>query len=167
MSTTKRTTKRRSRPTWAKLRNLLLERREQLLAQIDGELADSREDPLGARYGDIADQASDTLYSELAHGFAEIASANLRMIDNALMKIDDKTYGCCEACGNPIPEARLRVLPFAELCVQCKRQEEEEADGPPASPYSTPLHPGKGVSGTRSRRVSPTRPRRSPRPRRA
>ena len=141
MSTTKRPTRKRSRPSRAKLRKTLLERREQVLAQIDGEIEDSRDDPLGARYRDVADQASDALYSELAHGFAEIASANLRMIENALGKIDDKTYGHCEACGEPIAEARLRVLPFAELCVQCKREEEDEANGTGVSPVSAPVHP--------------------------
>ena len=44
------------------------------------------------------------------------------------MKIDEGTYGTCEGCGSPIPPARLRLLPFAELCVTCQREEEEAAD---------------------------------------
>jgi DnaK suppressor protein len=41
-------------------------------------------------------------------------------IDRALAKIDAGTYGTCERCGQPIPEARLEALPHAALCVACK-----------------------------------------------
>ncbi len=41
-------------------------------------------------------------------------------IDDALKKIERKTYGGCERCHQPIPKARLRALPFARLCVACK-----------------------------------------------
>jgi len=41
-------------------------------------------------------------------------------IDFALVAIDAKTYGACENCGQPIPKARLRALPYARLCVACK-----------------------------------------------
>jgi DnaK suppressor protein len=48
------------------------------------------------------------------------ASAAVEEIDDALRKIDRKTYGGCERCYQPIPKARLRALPFARLCVACK-----------------------------------------------
>jgi DnaK suppressor protein len=41
-------------------------------------------------------------------------------IDDALRKIERKTYGGCERCYQAIPKARLRALPFARLCVACK-----------------------------------------------
>ncbi len=41
-------------------------------------------------------------------------------IDDALRKIERKSYGGCERCFQPIPKARLRALPFARLCVACK-----------------------------------------------
>ena len=41
-------------------------------------------------------------------------------IDDALRRIDRKTYGACERCHQPIPKARLRALPYARLCVACK-----------------------------------------------
>ncbi len=41
-------------------------------------------------------------------------------IDDAMRKIDRKSYGGCERCFQPIPKARLRALPFARLCVACK-----------------------------------------------
>ncbi len=48
------------------------------------------------------------------------ASAAVEEIDDALRKIDRKTYGGCERCHQAIPKARLRALPFARLCVACK-----------------------------------------------
>ncbi len=41
-------------------------------------------------------------------------------IDDALKRIDDKSYGYCERCFQPIPKPRLRALPYARLCVACK-----------------------------------------------
>jgi DnaK suppressor protein len=48
------------------------------------------------------------------------ASAAVEEIDDAMRKIERKTYGACERCHQPIPKARLRALPFARLCVACK-----------------------------------------------
>src|SRR5438105_13254929 len=48
------------------------------------------------------------------------ARAAVDEIDRALTKIDSGTYRTCEGCGQPIPRARLKALPYAALCVQCK-----------------------------------------------
>ena len=48
------------------------------------------------------------------------ATAAVEEIDDALKKLDRKTYGTCERCFQPIPKARLQALPFARLCVACK-----------------------------------------------
>jgi len=43
-----------------------------------------------------------------------------RNLNDALTKLDRKTYGFCERCFQAIPKARLQALPFARLCVACK-----------------------------------------------
>lgn len=48
------------------------------------------------------------------------ARAAVEEIDRALAKIAAGTYGACGHCGQPIPRARLQVLPHATLCVACK-----------------------------------------------
>ena len=48
------------------------------------------------------------------------ALATIEEIDIALAAIEDKSYGSCEICWQPIPKARLRALPYARLCVSCK-----------------------------------------------
>ncbi len=48
------------------------------------------------------------------------ALAAVEEIDAALAKIADGSYGACERCGEPVPKARLKALPYARLCVACK-----------------------------------------------
>jgi DnaK suppressor protein len=48
------------------------------------------------------------------------ARASVDEIDRALAKIVGGTYGLCERCGKEIPKPRLKALPYAALCVQCK-----------------------------------------------
>jgi DnaK suppressor protein len=48
------------------------------------------------------------------------ASAAVEEIDRAVAKMHDGTYGVCEQCYATIPKERLRALPYAALCVQCK-----------------------------------------------
>ena len=45
-------------------------------------------------------------------------------INRALSRIADGGYGTCERCGNPIDASRLKALPHASLCLDCKRREE-------------------------------------------
>jgi DnaK suppressor protein len=44
---------------------------------------------------------------------------SLREVEDALVKLDDGSYGKCESCGGPIPEARLEAKPAARLCIAC------------------------------------------------
>jgi len=48
------------------------------------------------------------------------ARSAITEIDRAMIKIEAGTYGTCEQCGRPIPQARLQALPYAALCVACK-----------------------------------------------
>lgn len=64
----------------------------------------------------------DTLSVERERDLALSAQARAAVdeIDRALAKMDAGTYGVCERCGQPIPKARLKALPYAALCVACK-----------------------------------------------
>jgi len=44
----------------------------------------------------------------------------LNKINQALLAIKKGTYGKCAACGKAIEEDRLKIMPYAELCVNCK-----------------------------------------------
>jgi DnaK suppressor protein len=47
-------------------------------------------------------------------------------IREALARIENKTFGVCESCGEEISESRLKARPVATLCVECKREQERE-----------------------------------------
>jgi len=42
----------------------------------------------------------------------------MQKIERALKRIDDRTYGVCERCGKPIEKARVKALPYVDLCIK-------------------------------------------------
>jgi len=47
--------------------------------------------------------------------------AVLRDVERARAKVEDGTYGTCERCGNDIGDERLDAIPWALLCIDCKK----------------------------------------------
>ena len=83
---------------------------------------------------DEMDAASGAEANELEACLSELRAVELLEINDAFQKLCDGTYGMCEECGKPIPEARLRLVPAVSLCVACKRDRErltESRAGPP------------------------------------
>jgi DnaK suppressor protein len=74
---------------------------------------------------DSADLASDSYDKDLANSLSETERARLVAVEAALERVKQGTYGLCDSCGKPIPLGRLKVLPFAKLCVQCQQDEEK------------------------------------------
>ncbi|MEW2010920.1 MULTISPECIES: TraR/DksA C4-type zinc finger protein [unclassified Microbacterium] len=106
------------------LRALLQERRAEAEARVratSATLAELMHDREGSNDDDEHDPEGVTLSSEWSRlaGLAEAAQAELRQVDEALMRMDAGTYGICAHCGRPIPPERLEVRPFAEYCVAC------------------------------------------------
>ncbi|MHC5037648.1 MAG: TraR/DksA family transcriptional regulator [Planctomycetota bacterium] len=58
-------------------------------------------------------------------GLIEAEEREIREIDAALERIDEGSYGVCETCTKDIKVARLKAIPNARLCIECKRLEEE------------------------------------------
>ena len=74
----------------------------------------------------FAELGSDNYEQEFTIGLIENEAGELLEIEAALERIEAGTYGMCEACGKPVPKPRLMALPFARLCIACKRKEETE-----------------------------------------
>lgn len=74
----------------------------------------------------MADLGSDNFEQEFTLSLIENEEGELRMVEKALSKIDDKSFGICEGCQNPIKKRRLKALPYAKLCMECKQNEENE-----------------------------------------
>lgn len=76
--------------------------------------------PNGLDYDDgFADSGQVTAERGEAEALAGSLHETLHDIDDALAKFDAGTYGQCENCGEPIPEARLEAMPAARLCISC------------------------------------------------
>ncbi len=74
---------------------------------------------------DEGDKALSDLAEETGLTLVDLRKETLEKIDHALKKLDEGTYGICEDCGNEISEQRLKALPFAVHCVECKQRREE------------------------------------------
>jgi DnaK suppressor protein len=86
----------------------------------------SLEDELGELHGGIdnhlGDTASATFDRGLDQGLEAGALQTLGEIEAALRRIEDGSYGICQACGKPIAAERLRALPWARLCIDDQRR---------------------------------------------
>ena len=106
-----------------KMREVLVERRVALRKAIEGDFSMLRK--LDRSGGDVADCALETSYSELSSKLAEAETREVKSIDNALRLMDEGLYGKCEGCKSNIPMARLQAVPYATLCIECKRLAED------------------------------------------
>lgn len=73
---------------------------------------------------DFADAGTATFERERDLSIRNNIRDLIDQMNRAISRIDDGTYGTCERCGQPIDAARLRELPHASLCLDCKRREE-------------------------------------------
>ncbi len=72
-----------------------------------------------------ADLGSDTDESERRVYILEKELKTIKLINSALKRIYDKSYGICEICGDYIPSNRLKIIPYAKYCIKCKEEEEK------------------------------------------
>jgi DnaK suppressor protein len=111
------------------LKAKLLAERERLgreIAELDADLSESLSDSSEESPYDqhMAETAAVTLDRQIDLTLEENARAAISQIDRALQKLENGSYGSCDACGKPIGDERLEVAPFATLCIDCKRREE-------------------------------------------
>ncbi|MCO5168603.1 MAG: TraR/DksA family transcriptional regulator [Planctomycetes bacterium] len=102
----------------------LLQKKAALSRNINSELDEMRTASEGHHLADMDDLGGDANDEETNYKILEIESAELDQIDYALERIDNGSYGVCEECEKPINPERLRALPFASLCITCKRSQE-------------------------------------------
>lgn len=72
----------------------------------------------------MADVASDDYERDFSLGRATDEQKLLYLIDEALKRIEEGTYGNCIECGKPIAKTRLKALPHAEVCINCQKKKE-------------------------------------------
>jgi DnaK suppressor protein len=113
-------------------KKIILKRKEEMLDEIkhisDDTLKKSPKEASGDMSGysfHMADVATDTYDREFSLGLASSEREALYELDDALKKIDDGTYGLCESCKGTITKTRLRVVPYARLCLKCQEKKEK------------------------------------------
>ena len=108
-----------------KFKNLLLLKR----AEVFGDIEQMEADALRSSSGDLshlpqhlADQGSDSYEQSLTLDLAAADRRLIKEIDEALARIDARTYGICERTGQAIRETRLHELPWAKYSIEAARE---------------------------------------------
>lgn len=107
-----------------KFRKLLLEQRVQLLGNARRAMSgDIHLDP--DDFPDEIDTASSEVNLAFVGRLRERERGLLSKIEGALAKIEEGVYGECESCGEEIGIKRLEARPVAQLCIECKAEQEK------------------------------------------
>ena len=101
-----------------------LARLRQELAVVEAEMDELISESGEGAGDDQADSGTKTFEREHEMSLVINARDMVLQTERALDRIDSKSYGNCEECGNAIGKARLQVFPRATLCMICKQKEE-------------------------------------------
>src|SRR3989338_1286583 len=114
--------------------DLLVKKKAELLKGIqhitDDTLKTSQRDAAGdlSAYSlHMADVASDNYEREFSLSLADAEQKLLNRINEALERIEEGTFGSCEVCEKKIAKARLKIVPYAEMCVPCQEKTEKKS----------------------------------------
>jgi DnaK suppressor protein len=102
-----------------RLRQRLLDMKSELQRRLRSIDRDIRHEGMSA---DWSEQASERENDEVLESLGSNSEKELRMIEQALRRIEDGSYFRCDNCGEKIPEARFELLPFTPYCVSCAEQ---------------------------------------------
>lgn len=109
-----------------KFEKILKEEKSKILSHLEEISQNSEKDLETSMSGDSADLASLEINQNALAKIGKRESQLLKKIELALKKIDDGSYGECESCGEDINVARLMARPVAQLCIDCKTEQENE-----------------------------------------
>jgi DnaK suppressor protein len=72
----------------------------------------------------MAELGSDNFEQEFTLGLMQAEEDTLDLIEAALARIGDGTYGRCVQCEGAIPKTRLNAIPYTPVCIKCAEQQE-------------------------------------------
>ncbi len=118
---------------WQRHQSWLENARWAILNRLEGSGQYGLDDPMQDELGELslydnhpADIASELFERAKDVGLRHMDKLQLQEIDRALQAIADGTYGTCQHCQRPIPEERLEANPLTQLCIDCKRLDEQQ-----------------------------------------
>lgn len=116
---------RRIKPEWQKYYNRLVELRDQLRHQMSGLARESAQEMPGYSLH-MADSGTDNFDRDFALSLLSSDQDALYEVEEALKRIEKRTYGVCELTGKAIPKARLEAIPWTRFTVEAQAQLERE-----------------------------------------
>lgn len=106
------------------LEEILLNKRKEVVQQIENIMVAQEETPVGSSILDTGDQSVKNHETDVDFTLLEMNNRRLKEIEEALLKLRENRYGVCEECGAEISSGRLKAMPFAKYCVTCKERQE-------------------------------------------
>ena len=76
---------------------------------------------------DAMEHSGALLQEDLDMALLQLKTETLEKIEEALVRLDERSYGRCYECGQEIARQRLASLPFAVRCTPCQEAKEAEA----------------------------------------
>ncbi len=113
------------KPEWQGFYQNLLDLRDQLLRQMNGLAKESAQEMPGYSLH-MADSGTDNFDRDFALSLLSSDQDAVYEIEEALKRIERKTYGVCELTAKPIPKARLEAIPWTRFTVEAQAQLERE-----------------------------------------
>lgn len=102
----------------ARYKGLLLTKQREVLAARGGNALPPRAGD-GAP-ADVIDKASVETELKVQVRLRQTESHLLRAIEEALVRIEQGSFGVCQVCGKPVPKVRLDAVPWTRVCRACK-----------------------------------------------
>ncbi len=105
-------------------RNLLAEKQQQLQRLVLKSDQDGREaDEEGTQ--DLADKAANAYTKEFLFGQSNDNRHTLSLVNEALARTKNGSYGICVECGNEVQPKRLEAVPWARHCIECQEKQDK------------------------------------------
>ena len=111
------------------IRQLLVQRKRQLAAEMQGMMRTVRHDSRAERGADEQDVAEADTRSDIDLAVIQMKAETVARIDAALKRLDQGGHGDCVECGEKISIERLTALPFALRCRDCEQSREKAMNG--------------------------------------
>jgi DnaK suppressor protein len=89
--------------------------------RLEAELAETIQAPGPMTYGSQAAAATQVFEQQRDLALRERAEQHLALVDAAIARVEDGTFGTCIRCGRPVAPDRLEALPWAAHCIDCQR----------------------------------------------
>ena len=74
---------------------------------------------------DLADKAANSYTKEFLFGQTHSDRALLQLVDDALVRIKDATFGQCASCHEELQQKRLEAVPWTRYCISCQEKKEK------------------------------------------